>query len=364
MGTCRLENISKRFGNVTACDNVSLDVKDKEFKFLLGPSGAGKTTTLRIIAGLERPDSGRVYIDDEDITDCPPEERHVAMVFQKAALYPHMSVKENIEFPLKVAKYPSNIREKKVYETAELVKIADKLDQNVTTLSGGEMQRVALGRLLTQDASIYLMDEALTWLDAKLRILMRTEIKMLQDELGITVVFVTHDQEEALGMASSIVLVNDGIIQQEGEPYEIYKKPVNMWVADFIGTPAMNFLEGTVTEDLLFDCGTALLPLSAKCGEGIKAKNLVGKKVIAGFRPENMDIYQEEIKEGALKCEVRAVEFGGYRTIVDLSYADGLILKASINAQDKVPDKESFVWTRWTQNAEIIFDKNTQNRLV
>lgn len=364
MGTCRLENICKRFGKVTACDNISLDVKEKEFKFLLGPSGAGKTTTLRIIAGLEKPDSGRVYIDGEDMTDYPPEERHVAMIFQKAALYPHMTVRENLEFPVKIAKYPSHLREKKVKEIADLVKIADKLEQNVTTLSGGEMQRVALGRLLTQEASIYLMDEALTWLDAKLRILMRTEIKMLQDELGITVVFVTHDQEEALGMASSIVLINDGVIQQEGDPYEIYTEPVNMWVADFIGLPAMNFLEGTIQKDFSLDCSSACIALSEKNKEEVKEKRLIGKKVVVAFRPEHMDLHSNEPEKGALRCVVKAVEFAGYRTILDLSDAHGTILKAVMTSQHNIPEKEEVVWTKWTPGAEIIFDKSTQERLI
>jgi multiple sugar transport system ATP-binding protein len=194
---------------------------------------------------------------------------------------------------------------------------------------------------------------------------MRTEIKMLQEELGITVVFVTNDQEEALSMASTIVLINDGRIQQAGNPYEIYTKPVNMWVADFIGTPTMNFLEGTVRPDFNLEYGSGKIPLSKATKERIKANNLVDKRVIVGFRPEHMDLYRKEApEEGAIKCSVKAVEFEGFRTIVNLGDTNGTLLKMSITSQRDVPEKDEVVWTKWSEGLEIMFDKNTQQRFV
>ena len=249
-------------------------------------------------------------------------------------------------------------------EISELVKISHKLEQNVTTLSGGEMQRVALGRMFTQDAAIYLMDEALTWLDAKLRILMRAEIKMMIDELGITVVFVTHDQEEALSMASSMVLINDGAIQQEGAPQEIYNDPNSMWVADFIGTPAMNFLSGKIRDDLVFDCGSGGIRLSPGVQEKIKERSLSGRDVVIGFRPEHIVLHKSEPDCGAVKCSLRAVEFTGYRTILDLCNDHGQIMKASVSAQYDVPEKGTDFWMGWSDGLEIVFDQKTQKRLI
>lgn len=364
MGTCKLENINKRFGDTVACDHVSFEVKDKEFQFMLGPSGAGKTTTLRILAGLEIPDSGRVFIDGKDVTDLPPEERPIAMVFQQAVLYPHMTVRENMEFPLKINKYPIKERINKINYIAKLVKIDHKLDQNVTTLSGGEMQRAALGRLFVQDASIYLMDEALNWLDAKLKLLMRTEIKIWQEKLGVTIISVTHDQAEALSMGSSIILINDGVIQQEGSPYEIYNKPNNAWVADFIGSPSMNFLLGTIEDDLYLRCYDARIPLSKKLNKDLNLKDLIGREVYVGFRPEEMDIFFGNEDKNLINCvEVVAIEFEGHRTIIDLIDKQGKIIKYSINPKKNKLKKGDIVGIKWSENMEILFDKDTGKRI-
>jgi len=364
MGTCKLENVCKKFGNAVACDHVSFEVGEQEFQFILGPSGAGKTTTLRILAGLEIPDSGRIFIDGKDVTDCPPEERPIAMIFQQAVLYPHMTVRENIEFPLKINKYPKNERNNKIDYIAKLVKIDHKLDQNVTTLSGGEIQRAALGRLFVQDASIYLMDEALNWLDAKLKLMMRTEIKILQEKLGVTIISVTHDQAEALSMGSSLILMNNGVVQQRGNPYEIYNKPNNAWVANFIGSPSMNFLEGVIRDDLCMEYYDARIPLSKKITKDLNFKNLIGKEVIVGFRPESMNIFSvNEDKNINYFYEVAAIEFEGPRTFVDLIDKQGKILKYSINSKENKLKKGDIVGIKWSENTEILFDKDTGERI-
>lgn len=364
MGTCKLKNVCKNFGDVVACDHVSFEVRDKEFQFMLGPSGAGKTTTLRILAGLEIPDSGRVFIDGKDVTDWPPEERPIAMIFQQAVLYPHMTVRQNIEFPLKINKYPIKERINKINYITKLVKIDHKLDQNVTTLSGGEMQRAALGRLFVQDASIYLMDEALNWLDAKLKLMMRTEIKMLQEKLGVTIISVTHDQAEALSMGSSLILINNGIVQQEGSPYEIYIKPNNAWVADFIGSPSMNFLVGVIGDDLCLEYYNARIPLSKKLTKDLNLKDLIGREVVVGFRPEGMDIFSGNEDKNLIYCaKVAAFEFEGHRTLIDFIDKEGKILKYSTNLKENKLKKGDIVGIKWAENMEILFDKDTGKRI-
>lgn len=365
MGGCRLENINKRFGETIACYNVNFEVKEKEFKFLLGPSGAGKTTILRILAGLEIPDSGKVFIDGKDVTKLPPEERSIAMVFQQAVLYPNMTVRENMEFPLKINNIPKEVRNNKVIKMAKLVKIDHKLDQNVTTLSGGEMQRAALGRLFVQDASVYLMDEALNWLDVKLKVLMRTEIKLLQEQLGVTIISVTHDQAEALSMGSSLILFNDGVVQQEGNPYEIYNEPSNAWVADFIGSPSMNFITGTVGEDLNFNYHNSRIPLSSNIAKKLNLKDVIGKELVLGFRPEGIDLVSgNNGKNNFIECNVGAVEFEGHRTLIDFIDEKGKIFRYSINPKDNEFKENDKVRFKWTENMEVLFDKDSGKRII
>ena len=244
MANVSLRHISKRFGYVDAVRGLSLAVNDGEFVVLLGPSGAGKTTTLRLVTGLERPDAGTVFIDGRDVTRDPPGTRDIAFVFQQYSLYPHLTVYDNLAFPLRspARRVPEPLIRKRVEQTAELLHITGKLANRATRLSGGEMQRVAIGRALVRDPAIYLMDEPLSSLDAKLRAELRLELKRIQLELGSTILYVTHDQVEAMTMASRIGVIRDGELLQVGTPREIYETPADRYVASRLGTPPINFL--------------------------------------------------------------------------------------------------------------------------
>jgi len=247
-----LRNVSKRFGTVEAVRELSLAVNNAEFVVLLGPSGAGKTTTLRLITGLERPDTGSVLINGRDVTRDPPGSRDIAFVFQQYSLYPHLTVYDNLAFPLRspARRVPEAVIRKRVERTAELLHIASKLDNRATRLSGGEMQRVAIGRALVRDPSIYLMDEPLSSLDAKLRAELRLELKRIQLELGATILYVTHDQVEAMTMASRIGVIKDGQLLQLGTPREIYENPANSYVASRLGTPQINFIPARLLSEV------------------------------------------------------------------------------------------------------------------
>ncbi|WP_076859073.1 ABC transporter ATP-binding protein [Bradyrhizobium mercantei] len=253
-----LRNVSKRFGSVEAVRELSLAVNDGEFLVLLGPSGAGKTTTLRLITGLERPDAGSVMINGRDVTQDPPGSRDIAFVFQQYSLYPHLTVFDNLAFPLRspARRVPEPVIRKRVEQTAELLHIAGKLNNRATRLSGGEMQRVAIGRALVRDPSIYLMDEPLSSLDAKLRAELRLELKRIQLEVGATILYVTHDQVEAMTMASRIGVVKDGRLLQVGTPREIYEAPSCSYVASRLGTPQINLLPASLMSDIPLPRGT------------------------------------------------------------------------------------------------------------
>ena len=245
MSNVILKNIKKRYDNdKTVINNVSLEIKDKEFIVLVGSSGCGKSTLLRMIAGLENITSGEIYIGDKKVNDVPPKDRDIAFVFQSYALYPHMSVRENIAFGLKMRKVPKAEIEKKVQEASEILNLTEYLDRKPKQLSGGQRQRVALGRAIVRNPKVFLMDEPLSNLDAKLRVQMRSEIKKLHEKLQTTFIYVTHDQTEALTMGDRIVVLNNGDIQQVGTPDEIYNHPKNTFVAGFIGSPQMNFING------------------------------------------------------------------------------------------------------------------------
>ncbi len=239
-----LSNLSKSFGSTVAVRDLSLTVEDGEFMVLVGPSGCGKTTVLRIIAGLEQADAGDVFIGEQCVNRWEPRKRNVAMVFQNYALYPHMNVARNIGFPLKMAKVPRAERERRVLETARMLDIDDLLKRKPGTLSGGQMQRVALGRALIRDPQVFLFDEPLSNLDAKMRTEMRAELARLHKKLAATMILVTHDQAEAMTLGGRIAVLKDGVLQQVGPPLEVYNKPANRFVAGFIGSPAMNFVDG------------------------------------------------------------------------------------------------------------------------
>jgi multiple sugar transport system ATP-binding protein len=258
MANVSLRRVSKRFGTVEAVRDLSLTINDGEFVVLLGPSGAGKTTTLRLISGLERPDKGSISINGRDVTSDPPGTRDIAFVFQQFSLYPHLTVYDNLAFPLRspARRVPEPVIRKRVEQTAELLHIAGKLGNRATRLSGGEMQRVAIGRALVRDPAIYLMDEPLSSLDAKLRAELRLELKRIQVELGATILYVTHDQIEAMTMASRIGVIKDGELLQLGTPREIYENPSDRYVASRLGTPQINFLPAKLIPEAAVPSGT------------------------------------------------------------------------------------------------------------
>jgi multiple sugar transport system ATP-binding protein len=247
MGEIRLDNLRKEYGSLVAVDSIDLTIPDGSYTMILGPSGCGKSTTLRMIAGLEQPTKGDVYIDGERVTDHPPRERELSMVFQNLALWDHKTVRENMAFGLKMDDVPKAERNERVEDVAEILHIEDKLDQSPASLSGGQQQRVALGRSLVREPEVILLDEPLSSLDAKLRLEMRAELSRIQQRIGTSFVHVTHNQEDAMSIADEIILLNDGQVQQFGDPIDLFEDPNNEFVADFIGTPSMNLLDATAT---------------------------------------------------------------------------------------------------------------------
>lgn len=322
-----LERVTKRFGRVVAVNNVSLEVPDGRFYVLLGPSGSGKTTLLYLVAGIYKPTSGRILFGGRDVTRMPPSERNVGLVFQNYALYPHMTVYDNIAFPLRLRKDASKGSvDSRVREVAKLLRIEELLDRYPSQLSGGQQQRVALARALVKEPSVLLLDEPLSNLDALLRVHIRSELKRLQRELGITAIYVTHDQSEAMALADRIVVLNTGVVQQVGSPDEIYENPRNVFVASFIGNPPANVVPGEVEAD-----GCVRLLGSRLCrGElARKLRRLNLRRVLAAFRPEHLRV-AEEPPPGSLvfeDVEVYTVEPLGKETVLTLQ-AGGVLIKA------------------------------------
>jgi len=285
-----IKNLTKRFGTVVAADKVNLEVKDKEFVVLLGPSGCGKTTVLRCIAGLESPEEGEIYIGDRLVNELEPKERDIAMVFQTYALYPHMTVYQNLSFPLENANLPKLQIKEEVEKTAKLLQIESLLDRRPKQLSGGQRQRVALGRAMVRKPQVFLMDEPLSNLDAKLRVYMRAELKKLQKELGVTTIYVTHDQVEAMTMGDRVAILNHGALQQFGKASDIYFHPVNVFVAGFIGTPPTNFFYCKLIkeEKYVFDAGPFKYPVPESMRE--KAETWPTSLVL-GVRPQDVIVH-------------------------------------------------------------------------
>ena len=318
-----IKNLKKQFGDFTAVRESSFTIEDGEFFMLLGPSGCGKTTTLRMIAGLELPTSGEIYLDGEEISQKPPRERDIAFVFQMFALYPHMNVRKNITYPLVSQGMPRAKVREKLDEVAKILGIADILDRPVGGLSGGDRQRVALGRAIVRDPKAFMMDEPLGALDAEFREQMAEELRALHDRMGATTVYVTHDQLEAMQMGDKIVVMNNAVVEQFGSPQEIYDKPATMFVADFIGSPSMNFLpfQGKLSpgaDRVTLGGETIAVPLLREGAEG---------KLVFGVRPEHIRLTDE----GSYRAEVLATEYLGTTQIITLRAPDG-VLKARISS--------------------------------
>ena len=347
----RLNGVSKAFDGETVLENVSLDIHDKEFVTLLGPSGCGKTTTLRIIGGFETPDTGDVIFDGAKINDVPPYKRLVNTVFQKYALFPHLNVYENIAFGLRLQKLPETEIKSRVQEMLALVNLKGFEHRKVTTLSGGQQQRVAIARALINRPRVLLLDEPLGALDLKLRKDMQQELKKIQKATGITFIFVTHDQEEAMSISDMIVVMKDGVVHQIGKPQEVYDKPANLFVAKFLGTPPINVFDGKVEKGRLYIGDNDVLEAT-----GIKDGH-----VTVGVRPEGF-IPDEN---GPLKCELINVEVMGRDTSVVFKHSAGtsVSMRAIVSAENKF-DRESGKVSFSLKPAKThIFDKDTEIRL-
>ncbi|HEC92764.1 MAG TPA: sn-glycerol-3-phosphate ABC transporter ATP-binding protein UgpC, partial [Candidatus Atribacteria bacterium] len=312
MANVILKNFTKKFKDVVAVDNLDIEIKDKEFAVLVGPSGCGKTTTLRAIAGLEEATAGEIYIGDKLVNDVQPKDRDIAMVFQNYALYPHMDVYNNMAFGLKLRKYPKKEIDQRVQEAAEILGIENLLKRRPKELSGGQRQRVAVGRAIVRKPKVFLFDEPLSNLDAKLRVAMRAEISKLHRRLEATIIYVTHDQVEAMTMASRIFIMNDGRLQQSGTPLEVYKKPANKFVAGFIGSPAMNFIDSKITKengDYFIDAESFKVKLPQPFYSKVSAYE--GKEVIFGVRPEDIHdkkFFSEATSSNTIRVKVDVIE--------------------------------------------------------
>ncbi|NLT73273.1 MAG: ABC transporter ATP-binding protein [Chloroflexi bacterium] len=309
------EHVVKQFGDVVAVNDLTIDVADKEFLVFVGPSGCGKTTSLRLLAGLEELTSGNIYIGDTLVNDVAPKDRNIAMVFQSYALYPHMSVYDNMAFGLKLRKTPRSEIERRVQEAAGILGIQELLDRKPKALSGGQRQRVALGRAIVREPAVFLMDEPLSNLDAKLRVATRAELSKLHQRLETTFIYVTHDQMEAMTMGTRIAVMRDGILQQVDTPQSLYRYPANVFVAGFIGSPAMNFFDGTITGEqnrMYLDCGAFRVQVpDARMPE---LDSYLGREVVFGIRPEDVhdpDFAPPGITGAPVNCRVDVTELMG-----------------------------------------------------
>lgn len=364
MATLNFKGLDKVYDNgVQAVFDFTLDVKDKEFIVFVGPSGCGKSTTLRMVAGLEEITAGELYIDDVLVNDVAPKDRNIAMVFQSYALYPHMTVYDNMAFGLKLRKMPKDEIDKRVQNAAEILGLTAYLDRKPKALSGGQRQRVALGRAIVRDAKVFLMDEPLSNLDAKLRVQMRAELSKLHARLETTTIYVTHDQIEAMTMASRIVVMKDGYIQQVGEPKEIYDNPNNIFVGGFIGTPPMNFLTGTVEGNSFVGNGIKVNVPKDKL-EILKKNDFLGKTVILGIRPEHIhddNLVKETYKDSIVNLKVDVSELLGAETNIYLKVGDEDLV-AKVNARTDIHIGDD-IELAFDMNKVHFFDPETELRL-
>ena len=371
MASLSLRNIYKIYpGDVVAVSDFNLEIEDKEFIVLVGPSGCGKSTTLRMVAGLEDISKGELYIDDRLVNDVPPKDRDIAMVFQSYALYPHMTVYNNMAFGLKLRKMPKDEIDRRVKEAAKILGIESYLDRKPAALSGGQRQRVALGRAIVREPKVFLMDEPLSNLDAKLRVQMRTEITKLHQRLQTTFIYVTHDQTEAMTMASRIVVMKDGFVQQVDTPQNLYDYPANLFVAGFIGSPQMNFFTVKLVKEgndvaAVFGDNKIIIPPSklAKFAD----EDYIGKEVYMGIRPENIhdeDVFIQAAPNAVVDCNVEVTELMGSETYLYLSTSgkeENIIARVNPRTTSRAGQK---VQIAFDVNHLHFFDKETETTLL
>ncbi|KOY14164.1 ABC transporter ATP-binding protein [Paenibacillus xylanivorans] len=371
MAGVRLEHIFKKYpgsDKATVVD-INLDIKDKEFLVLVGPSGCGKSTTLRMIAGLEEISEGKLYIGDRVVNDVAPKDRDIAMVFQSYALYPHMSVYQNMAFGLKLRKVKKDEIDKRVREAARILDIEHLLERKPKALSGGQRQRVALGRAIVRDPQVFLMDEPLSNLDAKLRGQMRAEITKLAKRLETTVIYVTHDQIEAMTMGDRIVVMKDGIIQQAASPEELYNLPANLFVAGFIGSPTMNFISGKLAEQgtsLHFVAPGVDVEIPQGKAQVLKSRGYIGKEVILGVRPEDIHeepVFLEASPNSVFSTHVDVTENLGHEMLLYLSGVGNDTTIARVDGRSNTRDG-STVKMAIDMNKVHIFDKETEANVL
>lgn len=348
MARVQLKHVYKRYtGDVVAVKDFHLDIEDREFVVMVGPSGCGKSTTLRMIAGLEEISDGELWIGDRVVNDVHPKDRDIAMVFQNYALYPHMNIYDNMAFGLKLRKLDKKEIDRRVREAAKILDIEHLLDRKPKALSGGQRQRVALGRAIVREPQVFLMDEPLSNLDAKLRVQMRAEIAKLHQRLQTTVIYVTHDQTEAMTMGDRIVVMKDGIVQQVGTPQEIYNHPNNIFVASFIGSPSMNFIKGDLSEDsgaLYFRAPGLNIKLPEGRTAALRDAGVVGKPVVLGIRPEHIHdepVFLETFPDSKVNANVEVVENLGSESYVYLQAA-GQSFVARVAARTEVKPGMNF----------------------
>ena len=363
MARVMVKNLTKKFGKITAVNRLNLEVEDKEFVCFLGPSGCGKTTTLRMIAGLEVPDEGEIYIGDELVNDLTPAERDTAMVFQFYALYPTLTVNDNLAFPLRTQKTPKDEVDRRVREVADILGVTKILNLRPEQLTPGESQRVAIGRAIIRRPRVYLLDEPLTNLDAKLRARMRAELKRLQKELGQTAIYVTHDQLEAMTMADKIAVMNQGVLQKYDTPERVYNHPNNLFVAGFIGSPSMNFIEGTLKEmdnKLYLDSGEFRLDMT-ELGEPVLGE-VKGKEVILGIRPEHISVGSKPLAAYAFQGEVYVVEPLGDQAILDFKIGSSIV-RAIVPPYFKA-DVGNRLWLSFSKENFHMINKKTEEVIL
>ncbi|WP_084242961.1 ABC transporter ATP-binding protein [Planomicrobium okeanokoites] len=351
MAGLTLVNIKKVYDKgVVSVQDFNLEVRDKEFLVLVGPSGCGKSTTLRMIAGLEDITEGDLYIGDKRVNDVSPKDRDIAMVFQNYALYPHMNVYDNMAFSLKLSKMKKNDIKERVDRAAKILGLEDFLYRKPKALSGGQRQRVALGRAIVRDAKVFLMDEPLSNLDAKLRVQMRTEIQKLHSRLQTTTVYVTHDQTEAMTMATRLVVMKDGFIQQVGSPKQVYDEPDNVFVGGFIGSPAMNFLDGRL-EGSHFVMGDIRVQVPEGKAQLLRQKGYDGKPVLLGIRPEDIHdepVFLDHSPETKIRANIEVAELMGSE----------IVLYSIVNNQDFIARVDSRFNVQAGQTIDMAFDMN------